>query len=524
MRGLVFCLVLISVGLTAPIAVAQKIELSIDASKSGAKIDRNIFGQFAEHLGKGVYEGIWVGPGSTIPNTRGIRNDVVAALRALKVPNVRWPGGCFADEYHWRKGIGPRRVETLNPNWGGVIEPNSFGTHEFMDFLDQIGAEAFVSVNVGSGTPQEAAEWLEYLTAAQPTTLVKERAANGRPAPYRIAYLGIGNESWDCGGNMSPDYYVSQLRIYSRFVRNFNPEQRERQRMLKIAVGPGGPEARFTEWTEAVMKAYQNRQWSWDMDGLSLHNYTVVNWDKKFASVGFGEDEYSRILKATLEMDGLISKHSVIMDKYDPQKRIALVVDEWGAWYAPLPGSNSGFLAQQNSQRDAVLAALNLNIFARHADRVRMTNIAQMVNVLQAMILTDKEKMVLTPTYHVFKMYVPFQDATFVPVTFNAGTYTHGDMTLPRVDAIAARDAAGRLWLALTNVDPNRPAEIEASLSGVTATSVSGETLTAPKVDSVNTFEAPNTVVPKPVSAQVQGGRLTLKLEPKSVTVISIGQ
>ncbi|MET0646334.1 MAG: alpha-L-arabinofuranosidase C-terminal domain-containing protein [Pyrinomonadaceae bacterium] len=524
MRALFFCLVLISVGLPAPIAVAQKIELSVDASKTGAKIDRNIFGQFAEHLGKGVYEGIWVGTDSNIPNTRGIRNDVVAALKAIKVPNVRWPGGCYADEYHWRKGVGTRRAETLNPNWGGVIEPNTFGTHEFMDFLDQIGAEAYLSVNVGSGTPQEAAEWLEYLTAAQPTTLVKERATNGHPAPYKIAYLGIGNESWDCGGNMTPDYYVSQLKIYSRFVRNFNPVQRDGRRMLKIAVGPGGGEPRFTEWTEVVMKAYQNRQWSWDMDGLSLHNYTVVNWEKKFASVGFGEAEYAQILKATLEMEGLVSKHSAIMDKYDPQKRVALIVDEWGAWYAPLPGSNPGFLYQQNSQRDAVLAALNLNIFARHSDRVRVANIAQMINVLQAMILTDKEKMVLTPTYHVFKMYVPFQDATFVPVTFDSGTYTHGDITLPRVDAIAARDAAGRLWLAVTNVDPNRPAEIEASLLGVTATSVSGETLTAPKVDSVNTFEAPNTVVPKPVSAKVQGGKLTLKLEPKSVTVISIGQ
>jgi alpha-N-arabinofuranosidase len=523
-RALLVGLALACVALAAPFAFAQKVELSVDASRLGAKIDRNIFGQFAEHLGHGVYEGIWVGKDSTIPNTRGIRNDVVAALRAIKVPNVRWPGGCFADEYHWRKGVGPRRAETLNPNWGGVTEPNTFGTHEYMDFLDQIGSEASLSVNVGSGTPQEAAEWLEYLTAAQPTTLVKERAANGHPAPYKIAYLGIGNESWDCGGNMTPDYYLSQLKIYSRFVRNFNPAQQDKQRMLKIAVGPGGGEARFTEWTEAVMKAYQNRQWSWDMDGLSLHNYTVVNWDKKFASVGFGEAEYAQILKNTLEMEGLVSKHSAIMDRYDPQKRVALVVDEWGGWYAPLPGTNPGFLAQQNSLRDAVLAALNLNIFARHADRVRMANIAQMINVLQAMILTDKEKMVLTPTYYVYKMYVPFQDATFVPVTFNAGTYTHGDITLPRVDAIAAKDAAGRLWLAVTNLDPDRPAEIEASLSGVTATSASGETLTAPKVDSVNTFGAPNTVVPKPVTAQVQGGRLTLTLAPKSVTVISVGQ
>ncbi|HJQ24204.1 MAG TPA: alpha-L-arabinofuranosidase C-terminal domain-containing protein [Blastocatellia bacterium] len=524
MRVRLVSFALIIVTLTAPFAVAQKVDLTVDASKVGTKIDRNIFGQFAEHLGHGVYEGVWVGPGSPIPNTRGIRNDVVAALKAIRVPNVRWPGGCFADEYHWRKGIGPKRPETLNPNWGGVIEPNTFGTHEFMDFLDQIGAETYLSVNVGSGTPQEAAEWLEYLTTAQPTALAKERAANGHPAPYRVAYLGIGNESWDCGGNMTPDYYLSQLKIYSRFVRNFNPAQQDKQQMLKIAVGPGGGEPRFSEWTETVMKAWQNHQWSWDINGLSLHSYTVLNWDKKFASVGFGEAEYSQILKGTLEMEGLISKHSAIMDKYDPQKKVALVVDEWGAWYAPLPGSNPGFLIQQNSLRDAVLAALNLNIFARHADRVRMANIAQMINVLQAMILTDKEKMVLTPTYYVYKMYVPFQDATFVPVTFNAGAYTHGDITLPRVDAIAAKDKAGKLWLEITNVDPNQPVEIEVRLTGITPKSAVGETLTAPKVDSVNSFEAPNVVAPKPISAKVQGGKLALRLEPKSVTVISVEQ
>jgi alpha-N-arabinofuranosidase len=508
----------------APVVAAEKVELSVEVSKAGAKIDRNIFGQFAEHLGHGIYEGLWVGPDSTIPNTRGIRSDVVAALKALKVPNVRWPGGCFADEYHWRKGIGQRAV-SLNPNWGGVSEPNTFGLHEFMDFVEQIGSEAYVSVNVGSGTPQEAAEWLEYMTTAQPTTLAKERAANGHPAPYKVAYLGIGNESWDCGGNMTADYYLSQLKIYSRFVRNFNPaQQQDAQRMLKIAVGPGGDGPRWTEWTETIMKAWQGHSWSWDIDGLSMHSYTVVKWPPAYKSVGFGETEYAEILKSTLDMDRLIATHSAIMDKYDPEKKIALVVDEWGAWYAPLPGSNPGFLVQQNSQRDAILAALNLNIFARNADRVRMANIAQMVNVLQAMIMTNKEKMVLTPTYHVFKMYVPFQDATFVPVAFNAGTYTHADITLPRVDAIAAKDASGKLWLAITNVDPIQPVEIEASLTGVTAKSAVGETLTAPKVDSVNTFEAQNTVAPRAISAKVQGGKLALKLEPKSVTVVSVGQ
>jgi alpha-N-arabinofuranosidase len=505
-----------------PARAAGQIDVVIDASKTGPTIDRHIFGQFAEHLGKGIYEGVWVGPGSSIPNTRGIRNDVVTALKAIKVPNVRWPGGCFADEYHWRKGIGRDRPVTLNPNWGGVTEDNAFGTHEFMDFVGQIGSEAYLSVNLGTGTPQEAAEWLEYMTASPATTLGRERASNGRAEPYPVAFLGIGNESWDCGGNMSPDYYLSQLKLYSRFVRNFNPAQQEARRMLKIAVGPGGDGPRWTEWTDTIMKAWKGHTWSWDIDGLSLHHYTVVDWAAKLPSVGFGEAEYSRFLNATLEMERIIRTHSAIMDTYDPGKKVALVVDEWGAWYAPLPGSNPGFLVQQNSLRDAVLAALNLNIFARHADRVRMANIAQMVNVLQAMIMTDQARMVLTPTYHVFRMYVPFQDAAFVPVAFDAGTYTHGGVTLPRIDAIAARDASGTLWVALTNIDPNRPVDLSVRVSGTGARAAAGETLTAATVDAVNTFEAPTTVAPKPFSAKVQGDRISLTLEPKSVTVFSV--
>jgi len=523
LRTLLIGFGLTALAFTGPGMAAEKVHLSVDASKPGAKIDRNIFGQFAEHLGHGIYEGIWVGQDSAIPNTRGIRNDVVAALRALKVPNVRWPGGCFADEYHWRKGLGPldKRVVTINSNWGGVTEPNTFGTHEFMDFVDQIGSEAYISVNVGSGTPQEAAEWLEYLTTGQPATLAKERTANGHPAPYKVGFLGIGNESWDCGGNMTVDYYLSQLKIYSRFVRNYNPAQEGKRQMLKIAVGPGDGS---TEWTESIMKAYQDRHWSWDINGLSIHSYTVVKWPPSFASVGFGEAEYSRILRSTLEMEELVTKQSAVMDKYDPEKKVAMVVDEWGAWYAPLPGTNPGFLVQQNSLRDAILASLNLNIFARHADRVRMANIAQMINVLQAMIITNKGKMVLTPTYQVFKMYLPFQDAIFVPVTFDAGTYTHGDIRLPRLDAIAAKDASGKLWLEITNLDPEESVEIEAELAGIQVKSAAGEMLTAPEVDSVNSFGAPNAVAPKPVAVKAQGGKLALKLEPKSVTVVALEQ
>jgi len=503
---------------------AQEVQIFVDPGKPGPRINRNIFGQFAEHLGHGIYEGIWVGPNSKIPNTRGIRNDVVAALKALKVPNVRWPGGCFADEYHWRDGVGDNRPVRLNPNWGGVTEPNAFGAHEYFDFLDQIGAEAYVSVNVGSGTPYEAAQWLEYLTTSQPTTLAKERAANGHPAPYRVAYLGIGNESWGCGGSMTSDYYLSLLKIYSRFVRNFNPDQQQGSQMMKIAVGPGGSEAEWSDWTETIMKAYRDRPWSWDMNGLSMHSYTVVRWPPSFSSVGFGEQEYAQILKTTLEMDGLITKHAAIMDKYDPDKKVALVVDEWGAWYAPMPGTNPGFLEQQNSLRDAILASLNLNMFARHADRVRMANIAQMVNVLQAMILTHNERMVLTPTYYVFKMYLPFQDATFIPVTFSPGIYTQGEITIPRVDAIAAKDASGKLWLAVTNIDPKRDIDIAATLAGINPKAASGATLTAPRVDSVNTFDAPAAVVPNPISAAIDNGKVKVRLPPRSVSVFSIEQ
>ena len=507
----------------ASAGASDTVGLSIRADKPGEKINRHIFGQFAEHLGSGIYGGVWVGPGSSIPNTRGIRNDVVAALRELKVPNVRWPGGCFADYYHWRDGIGPKRPVTLNPDWGNVTEPNTFGTHEFMDFAAQIGAEPFISVNIGSGTPQEAAAWLEYMTSAQPTTLAKERAANGRAEPWRVPILGLGNESWDCGGGMTPEHYVSEMKRYSRFVRNYNPAQQDKDKMLRIAVGPGGDEPRFTAWTEEVMKAWKDHTWAWDIEGISLHTYTVIDWANKHAATGFGEREYAEILQATLKMDATIAKHTAIMDKYDPKKNLMLAVDEWGAWYAPSPGTNPGFLMQQNSLRDAVLAALNLNIFARHADRVRIANIAQMTNVLQAMILTDSEKMLLTPTYHVFRMYVPFQGASFVPVELDAGTWTHGVISLPRVDAIAARGTDGKLWLSLTNVDPDRPVRIEARIDGALVRSVvAGETLTAGRVDSINTFESPNAVAPKPLSAAIEAGKVVVTLPPKSVSVFAL--
>ena len=510
--------VLLALGLTCTAAAAQDtVGLRVDTSKPGATIDRHIFGQFAEHLGTQIYGGIWVGRHSKIPNVRGIRKDVVAALRALHVPDVRWPGGCYADQYHWRDGVGKTRNARVNGSWGNVLDSNDFGTDEYFDLLQQIGADAYVSVNVGSGTVEEAADWLEYMTAAQPTALAKQRATNGHPAPYKVAFLGLGNESWDCGGLMTPSEYTEKMRLFGRFVNNFNPGAP----MQKIAVGPGTPD---TAWTDAVMKTWKERHgWSFDINGMSLHSYTVLDgWPPHKPSTDFGEQDYAGVLGETLKMDGLIQSQSAVMDKYDPDKKIALAVDEWGVWLAPMPGSNPAFLQQQNSQRDAILAALNLNIFARHADRVRMSNIAQMVNVLQAMIMTDGPKMVLTPTYYIFKMYVPFQDAALLPVTYDAGSYTFENVTLPRLDVIAARTKDGGIAVSLTNIDPHKPAVLDIALPGVSAAAAHGQILSASAVDSVNSFAAPNTVSPRPVSARIEDGRLAITLPPASVAVLTL--
>lgn len=500
-------------------AAAQDATVKIDAAQKGPVINKHIFGQFAEHLGTLIYGGVWVGKDSPIPNVRGIRTDVVQALRAIKVPNVRWPGGCFADEYHWRDGVGPQRRSTVNANWGMAIEPNTFGTDEFFDFVGQLGTEAYVSVNVGSGTLQEAAEWMAYMTADQRSSAGQDRAANGHPEQYKVKFLGLGNENWGCGGNMRPEHYVDLMKRYARFSHNYNAAQTGPDAMQRIAVGPSDDD---TAYTEEVMKAWAGRDWSWSIEGLSLHSYTVPQWPPSLPSVNFGEDDYALILATTLEMDQRIALHSAIMDKYDPKKEVALVVDEWGVWLAEDPGTPKGFLQQQSSMRDAIVAALNFNIFARHAERVRGANIAQMVNVLQSLILTDGPKMVLTPTYHVHKMYLPMQDATLVPVSFDPGGYIHKQHRLPGVDAVAFRSTDGKLWLSLVNLDPDAAKDVAIDVTGLGVRAAAGEVLTGPAVDSVNTMTRPDLVVPRPIRGSVKGGKLQVSMPGKSVAVLQL--
>jgi alpha-N-arabinofuranosidase len=493
----------------APAATA-----TLHADRPGPVMNRQVFGQFAEHLGHGIYEGIWVGPGSKIPNDNGYRRDVLAALKAIKVPVVRWPGGCFADEYHWRDGIGPRakRPVKINTNWGGVNEDNAFGTQEYMGFVERLGTEAYVSANLGSAPPSETAQWLEYMTAPTGSTLAKERAANGHPAPFPVQYVGLGNELWGCGGNMTADYAANEINRYAQFAKV------QSGKTLKIAAGPSDADY---NWTEVLMQKSAKY-----IDGLSLHYYTrprMATWEDKGAALGFPEHEWATTMKNTLAMDEFVTKHSAIMDKYDPEKKKWLVVDEWGTWYDPAPGSNPGFLVQQNSLRDAVVAGLNLNIFAHHADRVKMAAIAQMVNVLQAMLLTDGARMVKTPTYHVFDLYQPWMDATTLPVELKSPWYHNEEVAVPAVSVSAVRDKAGRVHMAFVNLDPKRAIPVSVALAGVAVNGVSGRVLTGATMDAHNDFDRPDAVTPQPFTgASVQGGALSATLPAMSVVVLDL--
>lgn len=476
-------------------------------------INKNIFGHFSEHLGRCIYEGIWVGKDSPIPNTNGMRNDVIEALRELKVPLLRWPGGCFADEYHWMDGIGAyeKRPEMINTHWGGVTENNHFGTHEFLEFCELIEAEPYINGNVGSGTVQEMQQWVEYITSDGKSPMTDLRRENGREEPWKLKYFGVGNESWGCGGNMLPEYYADEFRRYGTYVRNFGGNK-----VYKIACGPNTDDY---NWTEVLMrKAADN------MDGLSLHYYTIPgSWSEKGSATEFDEAEWFTTMKKTLFMDELLVKHKEIMDKYDADKRVGIIVDEWGSWYEAEIGTNPGFLNQQNTLRDALIAGINLNIFNSHCDRVHMANIAQLVNVLQAVILTEGEKMLLTPTYHVFKMYAVHQDAQLLEIEFENAEYKYGDEKIPQLSVSSSIDAEGKIHISLCNLDPNKEIELSCELKGTNRKKVSGTILTANEINAMNTFGNPEMVTEASFdTAKIEDNNIIVTLPAKSIVVLEV--
>ncbi len=495
-------------------AVAQN-TLVLNADLGTTKINRHIYGHFSEHLGKCIYGGFYVGENnSKIPNTRGVRNDVVAALKKLKVANLRWPGGCFADTYHWKDGIGSKdkRPSMVNTWWGGVTEDNSFGTHDFLNMCELIGTEPYLAANIGSGTVQEFTDWLQYVNFNGTSPMSKLRLENGREKAWNVKFWGVGNEAWGCGGNMRPEYYANIYRQYATFMTSWN----NNDKIFRIASGASDDDY---NWTEVLMRDIPHNM----LEGVAMHHYSVIDWNKKGSATDFSEQQYFTIMKKALLMDELITRHSVIMDKYDPSKKIALVVDEWGGWYDVEPNSNPGFLYQQNTIRDAVLAGATLNIFHNHSDRVRMANLAQTVNVLQAVILTNEEKMLLTPTYHVLEMYNVHQDATLLPVTLKSNDYVLGSEKLTAVSASASRDANGLTHISLVNVDAKNPQEVTVDLRGAKFSSVTGKILTSEKLQDYNSFENPEKIKPAAFNkAVLSGTSLKVTLPAHSVVVLEM--
>lgn len=510
----VFAAAVCAVAPVATCAAAAGVTVTprFDRVDTALTIPAEIYGQFAEHLGTCIYGGLWVGEDSPVPNTDGYRTDVLNALRELRVPVMRWPGGCFADEYHWTDGIGPRhqRPRMVNTNWGGTVEDNSFGTHEFFNLCELIGCEPYLSGNVGSGTVEELAKWVEYITA-EDGPMAARRKANGRDKPWRLKYLGVGNESWGCGGSFTPEAYANEYRRYQTYCRDFGSN-----RLYKIASGASDYDY---NWTDVLMRNARDH-----MRGLSLHYYTVPGWTgSKGSATDFSDDDHYWTMGKCLEIEDVIARHDSIMTVYDPDRRVALIVDEWGTWWDQEPGTVPGHLYQQNTMRDALVAALSLNVFHRHTDRVRMANIAQIANVLQSMILTRGDQMVLTPTYYVFKMYAPHQGATVVPVDIDSpGRTVRGGRTVPTVSATASRKD-GMLTVTLSNIDLDKPVDVSIPLSGIKARLESGEILTAADIRDYNDFGQPERVALRSFDgARLKDGRLSLSLPAKSVVSLRV--
>lgn len=494
-------------------------KLVINAERKLSHINKELQGHFSEHLGRCIYEGLYVGENSDIPNVNGMRTDVVEALKEIKVPVLRWPGGCFADEYHWKDGIGPKegRKKMINTHWGGVVEDNSFGTHEFMELCRQLGCKTYINGNLGSGTVQEMSEWVEYMTFNGVSPMADLRKKNGHEKPWRVDYFGVGNENWGCGGNMTPQYYGNEYRRYQTYVRNYNPDAP----IAKICCGANAGDY---HWTQKVLETTFDHG-SGFMNGLSLHYYTIPSgeWQHKGPATGFEEKDWYRTLKATLFMETLIKRHGAIMDQYDPEKKIGMIIDEWGTWYDVEPGTNPGFLYQQNTVRDALVAGINLNLFNKNCDRVKMANIAQMVNVLQSVILTDGEKMLLTPTWHVFNMYKCHQDAELVESCVETGLVgLEDEYQVPDLTESVSMGKDGKLHITMTNLSLDEDRQIEAVLAETTVKSVTGEILTG-AMDAHNTFEASNEVHTVSFDGcKAEGNRITFTIPARSVLHLAV--
>lgn len=480
-----YAVVFLTVVLPTILSAQQPVTVQIGKNTDSVQISKHIYGHFAEHLGRCIYDGIYVGEDNKIiPNTEGVRNDIIAALKELNIPNLRWPGGCFADTYHWKDGVGPQedRPTIVNRWWGGTTEDNSFGTHNFLNLCEVLGAEPYLSANVGSGTVQELIDWMQYTNHDGVSPMADWRRENGREEPWKVKYWGVGNETWGCGGNMTAEYYSDIYRKYATFMSDWNNSGG----VYRIASGASEDDY---HWTETLMKNVPHNL----MDAVALHDYAVFNWDAKGPSVNFDEEIYFKSMEQALKMEEYVTKHIAIMDKYDPEGNVDLFVDEWGGWYDAEPEVQNGVLYQQNTIRDVMIAGTVLNTFNNHAKRVKMANLAQMVNVLQAVILTDEEKMIKTPTYHVMNMYKVHQDALLLPSKIENNAEFRG---LPTISVSASKAADNSVHISLVNIDSKAEKAVEVNLGDLDIKNFKAQILTSEKLQDHNSFNNPENVVP----------------------------
>ena len=497
-------------------------KLFINENKKLGKINDDIYGHFAEHLGRCIYEGLYVGEDSDIPNVNGMRTDVVEALKDMKIPVLRWPGGCFADEYHWKDGIGPKesRKKMINTHWGGVLEDNSFGTHEFFELCEQLGCKTYVNGNLGSGTVSEMSDWVEYMTFDGVSPMADLRKKNGREKPWTVDYFGVGNENWGCGGNMTPEYYGNLYRRYQTYVRDYSGKNKT----AKICCGSSGDDYNWTEKVLATTYDHTPKHMHGFMDGLSVHHYSIPGgWDNKGSATDFNEDDWFNTLSKACYVEEIIKKHGYIMDKYDPEKKIGMIIDEWGCWFDVEPGTNPGFLYQQNTMRDALVACMSLNIFNKNCDRVKMANIAQLINVLQSVILTEGANMLLTPTYYVFRMYKNHQNAQLLESFAETTNIGNDSYQIPNLSESVSMDEMGNIHITLGNPSPDTANTIEVQFTDKKVDKIAASILNG-NIRDHNTFEHPDTVKELLFTdySVDENGNITLTLPPCSVIQMEI--
>jgi alpha-L-arabinofuranosidase len=474
-----------------------------------------VYGQFAEHIGGVIYDGIWVGHDSKIANTDGIRQAIIDHVKTLGPVVVRWPGGCFADRYHWRDGIGPasKRPRRFG-RWREETESNQFGTHEFLRFCRLCGVRPYLAANVGTGTPEEFQQWVEYCNApAGSTTLADERVTNGDREPFHVEYWGVGNESWGCGGKFIPEDYCREYRRFVEWLPKYDTV------LFRIAAGPNSNDL---DWTRRFFARWADGSRA-DLEGWAPHYYCGTTGH----ALNFSVDQWYEQLHKANRMETLIKDQWAAMGEFDRRHEVKLVIDEWGSWHPAGTEINPRHLFEQmGTLRDALVAALSLDTFNRHADKVRMANVAQLVNNLHSLFLADGDKFVATPTYHVYTMYRGHQDARAVRIDVQAPDTSFqvrgGTERITRLAGSASRTRDGRATLTLAHLHASEPADVHISLHGGAAREVRHTVLTHNELNAHNTFERPDVVTPRTTTLDVRGAELRCTLPPASVNALEV--